>query len=386
MDPAAVIGRGKIPNEVFATRLVSVDQPQRGVGVGRAVVGRGESPRLRVPPVNDRPGLRGRRSASSSPSRPTGSPTSRARMLPNLTWVPAIVILFPLILPGPPRRMLAGAIAAGGDVSARAPAARSLGQGGDGAGQLRAARSSARPSRSCSPTWARGSSTGSGARWPSARELGSYRLEERLGAGRHGRGLARAAPPARAPRRDQAHPRPSSWATSAAGVPDDAVRRFEREAQAIASLRSPHTVNLFDFGVADDGAFYYVMELLDGLDADTLVRRFGPLPAERVDPPAAPGLPLALRGGVARPGPSRHQAGEHLPLPLRRGLRLREGARLRAGEGAGRGPPTAAPPLTARERRSTARRRSSRPSRRWASRISTGAPTSTRPGASPTGC
>ena len=50
----------------------------------------------------------------------------------------------------------------------------------------------------------------------------------------------------------------------------------------IARLRSPHTVELFDFGVADDGAFYYVMELLDGLDADTLVRRFGPMPAERV--------------------------------------------------------------------------------------------------------
>ena len=49
----------------------------------------------------------------------------------------------------------------------------------------------------------------------------------------------------------------------------------------IARLRSPHTVNLFDFGVAADGAFYYVMELLDGLDADALVRRFGPVPAER---------------------------------------------------------------------------------------------------------
>jgi eukaryotic-like serine/threonine-protein kinase len=46
-------------------------------------------------------------------------------------------------------------------------------------------------------------------------------------------------------------------------------------------LRSPHTVELFDFGMADDGAFYYVMELLEGLDADSLVRRFGPIPAER---------------------------------------------------------------------------------------------------------
>jgi eukaryotic-like serine/threonine-protein kinase len=68
------------------------------------------------------------------------------------------------------------------------------------------------------------------------------------------------------------------------GVPalsDEMQRRFEREAQVIARLRSPHTVNLFDFGVAPDGAFYYVMELLEGLDADALVRRHGPIPADR---------------------------------------------------------------------------------------------------------
>jgi serine/threonine-protein kinase len=65
------------------------------------------------------------------------------------------------------------------------------------------------------------------------------------------------------------------------GVSEDAQRRFEREAQAIASLRSPHTIELFDFGVADDGTFYYVMELLDGLNADELVRRTGPVPPER---------------------------------------------------------------------------------------------------------
>jgi serine/threonine-protein kinase len=64
-------------------------------------------------------------------------------------------------------------------------------------------------------------------------------------------------------------------------VSEEARLRFEREAQVIASLRSPHTVDLFDFGVADDGSFYYAMELLDGLDADLLVRRFGPVPAER---------------------------------------------------------------------------------------------------------
>jgi plasmid stabilization system protein ParE len=113
-----------------------------------------------------------------------------------------------------------------------------------------------------------------------ARELGSYRLEEKLGEGGMGEVW-------RARHRMLARPaaikliRPSVAGDARAGVSDEAVRRFEREAQVIARLRSPHTVELFDFGRADDGAFYYVMELLDGLDADSLLRRFGPTPPER---------------------------------------------------------------------------------------------------------
>jgi serine/threonine-protein kinase len=59
------------------------------------------------------------------------------------------------------------------------------------------------------------------------------------------------------------------------------VERFRREARAAASLKCPHTIELYDFGTADDGTFYYVMELLNGLDLRELVGRFGPLGAPR---------------------------------------------------------------------------------------------------------
>jgi serine/threonine-protein kinase len=67
------------------------------------------------------------------------------------------------------------------------------------------------------------------------------------------------------------------------GAPrEQLVRRFEREANVTAGLRSPHTVQLYDFGVNDTGSFYYVMEYLDGLDLHRLVTRFGPQASERV--------------------------------------------------------------------------------------------------------
>jgi serine/threonine protein kinase/tetratricopeptide (TPR) repeat protein len=60
------------------------------------------------------------------------------------------------------------------------------------------------------------------------------------------------------------------------------LRRFEREARATSTLKSQHTVQIHDFGITEDGTFYYVMELLDGIGLDTLVERYGPQPAPRV--------------------------------------------------------------------------------------------------------
>ena len=58
--------------------------------------------------------------------------------------------------------------------------------------------------------------------------------------------------------------------------------RFRREAQTLATMRSRHTIALYDYGSTDEGTFFYVMELLDGVDLDKIVRQHGPLPAARV--------------------------------------------------------------------------------------------------------
>ncbi len=62
---------------------------------------------------------------------------------------------------------------------------------------------------------------------------------------------------------------------------EDTVR-FEREARVLSHLRSPHTVEVFDFGVTPSGDLYFAMELLDGIDLQKAVREHGPFPPERV--------------------------------------------------------------------------------------------------------
>jgi len=113
------------------------------------------------------------------------------------------------------------------------------------------------------------------------RELGAYRLIERLGQG--GMGEVWLAHHRLLPRQAALKfVRPSEDQRSDPAMVQDLARRFEREAKAIAMLRSPNTIQLYDFGLSPDGDLFYAMELLDGYDLETLITRFGPLPEARV--------------------------------------------------------------------------------------------------------
>jgi serine/threonine protein kinase len=113
-----------------------------------------------------------------------------------------------------------------------------------------------------------------------AREMGSYVLGDLIGAGGMGEVW-------QATHRFLVRPaaikliRPAVLGAVTRAQADVLVQRFRREARAAANLRSPHTIQLYDFGVASDGTFYYVMELLNGMDLQTMVSTHGPLPAAR---------------------------------------------------------------------------------------------------------
>jgi serine/threonine-protein kinase len=119
-----------------------------------------------------------------------------------------------------------------------------------------------------------------GRRLRHAQEMGSYQLIEPLGHGGMGevwrakhRLLAREAAIKLI--------RPELLGAGSSAETEDMLRRFEREARATAALSSPHTIQVFDFGVTAEQTFYYVMELLAGRDLQTLVREFGPVPEAR---------------------------------------------------------------------------------------------------------
>ena len=116
-----------------------------------------------------------------------------------------------------------------------------------------------------------------------AQRMGSYQLTERLGEGGMGEVW-------RAEHEMLARPAAIKLIRHDAlvGRSDDDIdtifRRFKREAEATAKLSSPHTVRVFDFGMTEDGTLYYVMELLDGVDLETLIAEHGPIsPARAID-------------------------------------------------------------------------------------------------------
>jgi serine/threonine-protein kinase len=111
-----------------------------------------------------------------------------------------------------------------------------------------------------------------------ARQLGSYRLVELIGRG--GMGEVWKA-------EHRLFARPAAIKLIAGhglleGSGQVAEARFRREAEAAAGLRSPHTIQLYDFGITRDRRLYYVMELLEGSDLESLVTRYGPQPPARV--------------------------------------------------------------------------------------------------------
>jgi serine/threonine-protein kinase len=114
-----------------------------------------------------------------------------------------------------------------------------------------------------------------------ARDMGSYELYERLNRGGMGE-VWRARH--RFLKRDAAVKviRPDVLLVRQGREAEMLRRRFEQEARAIATLKSPHTVAIHDFGVMEDGGFYYAMELLEGYNLQALVAEHGPQPPGRV--------------------------------------------------------------------------------------------------------
>jgi eukaryotic-like serine/threonine-protein kinase len=106
-----------------------------------------------------------------------------------------------------------------------------------------------------------------------ARQLGQYTLEAKIGEGGMGQIFRASHAMLRRPTAIKLLPGEHS---------ESQLRRFEREVRLTASLTHPNTISVFDFGRTPEGTFYYAMELLHGLNLETLIERHGVQPPGRV--------------------------------------------------------------------------------------------------------
>jgi serine/threonine-protein kinase len=195
----------------------------------------------------------------------------------RLSWLCVLILIFPSIVPGPPHKVLIGAILTATMDPVGLLIARARGLELPPLGLLLwtylpnyiCAGLAVLPSKIIAHL---------GRKVSRARQLGSYRLVELIGRG--GMGEVWKA-------EHQLFARPAAIKLIAGrGVLEESGRvaeeRFRREAEAAAGLRSPHTIQLYDFGVTRDRRLYYVMELLEGSDLESLVSRYGPQSPARV--------------------------------------------------------------------------------------------------------
>ena len=202
------------------------------------------------------------------------------RLEPIISWIGVVILMFAAVLPVDPKRMLiAGLIGA-----AMSPVSMAITRV-HGLGVLESLKVGALMhytdfmlafiayviSRIV---------TRLGRQVTKAREMGSYQLGELIKRGGMGEIY-------RATHRMLARPAAIKLIRTEMLAGEDsesielAIKRFHREAEAAANLRCPHTVELFDFGITEDKTLYFVMELLEGLDLETLVREHGPLSPPR---------------------------------------------------------------------------------------------------------
>jgi len=122
--------------------------------------------------------------------------------------------------------------------------------------------------------------------------VGEYRIEGKIGSGGFGT-VYRAKHPV------IGKPAAVKVLGAAFSANDDMVSRFVSEARAANTIQDPHIIDIFSFGVLDDGRQYLVMELLAGIGFEQLIEQHAPLD---------PALVLRIMNGVARALDAAHEA------------------------------------------------------------------------------